>query len=1067
MAKSNINVLKDKIRGVIGSYRSYDALNKVNIEKSIDIENKVSEILVSARENLSTNEQGDFLIWAKDSIHYQLRSYPKTYGILKNNEDDKKDQDKEIGWIVTYLKAHEKRIFEYLDYKGRINENLFNGDYNVALKLLDELDKKFDESLWSITLRITIFQFFYGLEEQKAYLEKIKKKYKYGLIPFLAHRISLKNEPDVNIKRYHINLRKFLKENKDYISDPLRSFIEFKLLDGGKYGLKELLDFSTIQLNFNFIDYYETISKISKTNVESKKISYESFFNNKKINKIIHVLEANRDKSLTRIIFKDIFSENISDGKDILENVRFVVRKVLLMDENFDEYIERLNFLSEIFSFNENFKILKHFIEFFNNFNPFYYKKYLENCAYYLGDENNFIDYISGDERILGLYKNIFNRNDQIFFDYNLIPSFFGNVRCLVEFKNSILNSIDDNFLEDCTSYFIENKYSSKLIQFVLDDPLDFVENIKINKHNFLSIVILLDKYNSVKYSEEVHSEICYLVQNELDELNLRFPSDIVDLKELNLNKNHLIYFYINICVEDVLDSCDAIESSKMVREERRKILSNLIKLDKENSDLYHDEIISITSELKLRSGMEYIDGSRIHVDENALRQIIFDEFLESFKRYESLVKAGIGVSENIEEVYEQFLKKKGANNYLEIPDNDADNLLFEIITDIQSLFFFHHQYGLDSFLSKRIRHNSIAGFIRSAPEEFNLVTKKPSDNEDYRDNDYWIQRIDSPSLQVSINDVLKKFTLSFDTYITDIRNKYLQINSKNNPEGLIVPWFPNDFIPILRSGFQKTYDIDEFITASFNIFWSALEQELAKFKSKMKVDFSTEISQIYDQLVSDLSAIPRISSHSIYRDINHAITNSRTKTLAQMQYAAEWFNRSKISYKYSFTFDEWIDIAIEAALARHSSAQLEVIKNIHNDTQLVTTHLFEFADIIQILVGNINEHVHIDIVPLKIEINLDFENQVGRYTFLNPVTPETIRKGKPLLDDIRENIRQGNYMTKLTTEGNSGLYKIASIILDKNDTKSSMEFYYDDSNFVLKLTQMISWGSSHENISR
>lgn len=1067
MAKNNINILKDKVRGIIGHYRSYNVVNKINIEKSVDIEKKVSEILISAREKLSTNEQGDFLIWVKDAIHYQLRAYPKTYGILNDNEGEKKDQDKEVEWIVTYLKAHEKRIFEYLNYKDKINYNLFNGNQNAALKLLDELDQKFDESLWSITLRITIIQFFYGLEEQKAYLEKIKKKYKYGLIPFLAHRISLKNEHDVNIKRYHINLRKFLKENKDYISDSLRSFIEFKLLDCGKYGLKELLDFSSIQLNFNFIDFYETISKISKTNTESKNISYEIFFNNKKINKIVHILKANSDKSLTEMIFKDIFDENISDGNGIIENIRFLVKKILLMDEKFDDYIERLNFLSEIFSFNENFKILKNFIEFFNNFNPYYYKKYLEDCRFYLGDKNRFIDYISDNSLIYDLYENIFNQNEKIIFDHEITALFLKNVICLVEFKNSILNKIDDKFLEDCASYFIENKNSSKLIQFVLNDPLDFVENVKINKNNFLSILILLDKYNSVKYSEEVHSEICYLVQNEVEELNLKFPSDIVELKDLNLNKNHLIYFYINICVEDVLDSCDAIESSKMVREERRKILSNLIKLDKDNSDLYHDEIISITSELKLRSGMEYIDGSRIHVDENALRQIIFDEFLESFKRYESLVKAGIGVSENIEEVYEQFLKKKSANNYLEIPDNDADNLLFEIINDIQSLFFFHHQYGLDSFLSKRIRHNSIAGFIRSAPEEFNLVTKKPSDNEDYRDNDYWIQRIDSPDLQISINDVLKKFTLNFDTYITDIRNKYLQINSKNNPEGLIIPWFPNDFIPILRSGFQKTYDIDEFITASFNIFWSALEQELAKFKSKMKVEFSSEISQIYDQLVSELSAIPCISSNSIYRDINHAITNSKTKTLAQMQYAAEWFNRSKISYKYSFTFDEWIDIAIEAALARHSSAQLEVIKNIYNDTQLVTTHLFEFADIIQILVGNISEHVHIDIVPLNIEINLDFENQIGVYTFSNPVTAGTIRKGTPLLDVIRENIRQGNYMSKLTTEGNSGLYKIASIILDKNDTKSSMKFYYDDSNFVLKLTQMISWGNTHENISR
>ncbi|QNW91634.1 hypothetical protein IC799_01075 [Acinetobacter seifertii] len=1067
MAKSNINILKDKVRGMIGSYRSYDSLNKINIRKSIDIDNQVAEILSTARETLASDEQAIFLIWVKESINYQLRSYPKAYGIVKDDENELKDQKKDVEWIIIYLKAYEKKIFDYLNYKRKINYNLFNGDYENALQLLDDLDRELNESLWSINLRITILQTFYGLEEQKSYLEKVKKKYKYGLIPFLAHRASQKNEPDVNIKRYHINLKKFLKENKDYISDSLRTFIEFKLLDANNYGLKDLLDFADIQLNFNFIDFYETVSQISKRNVKLKNISYEQFFGNKKIKKISHILEMNYDESLIETIFSNIFSVNEHGAKNVINDLRVIIRKILLMDENFDEYIERLNFLSEIFSFNDNFKALKNLVDFFNNFNPIFYQKYIDECKAFLGSKSDFLDYISNDDEILDLYRNIFNKKDGIIVNYDVMPSYFENVRCLVDFQNLILSNIDDNLLEDCTSYFIRNKNSSKLIQFVLDDPLDFVEKIEITKSNFLSILILLDKYNAVKYSEEVHSEICYLVQNELEELEVNFPSDIVDLKELHLNENHLIYFYRNICVEDVLDSCDAIESSKMVREERRKILSNLIKLDKEHSDQYHDEIISITSELKLRSGMEYIDGSRIHVDENALRQIIFDEFLESFKRYESLVKAGIGVSENIEEVYEQFLKKKGTSNYLEIPDNDADQLLFEIITDLQTMFFFHHQYGLDSFLSKRIRHNSIAGFIRSAPEEFNLVTKKPSDTEDYRDNEYWIQGVDSPSLQNSINKVLKNFTLNFDTYITDIRNKYLQIKSKNNPDGLIVPWFPNEVIPVLRSGFQKTFDIDEFITASFNIFWSALEQELEKFKNKMKEDFSSEISQIYDQLLSELSAIPYIRNHNIYKEIYHAITNSKTKTLTQMQYAAEWFNRSKISYKYSFTFDEWIDIAIEAALARHSSAKLEVIKNIKNDTQLMTTHLFEFADIIQILVGNVSEHVHIDKVPLNIDINLDFEKQIGIYTFSNPVTSETIRRGTPLLEDIRRNIQQDNYMSKLTTEGNSGLYKIASIILDKNDKKSSMEFYYDDESFVLKLTQMISWDSSHENISR
>ncbi len=78
-------------------------------------------------------------------------------------------------------------------------------------------------------------------------------------------------------------------------------------------------------------------------------------------------------------------------------------------------------------------------------------------------------------------------------------------------------------------------------------------------------------------------------------------------------------------------------------------------------------------------------------------------------------------------------------------------------------------------------------------------------------------------------------------------------------------------------------------------------------------------------------------------------------------------------------------------------------------------------------------------------------------YDFENPVNTEIIAKGTPILEKIRANIAKGNYIDKLTTEGNSGLYKIASMILER-DPKGSIDFQYLDDCFSLKLIQTLSW---------
>lgn len=1058
MAKrEKIEILKDKVRGVISNNKSSRLINQRNFNTSVNIDTEISNIFLEARSTLNNSSYHDYILWVKDSVDFQLRSFPKAYGVLTQEETILKENDKSIIDLVIKTISRKRKIIEkFIYYKKIIVDNIFLNNIEDAFNALDELDNLCGESLWSISLRLTLIQYYFGLEKQKKYLDVIKSKYNYGLIPFLAHRVSLRNEPEVNPNRYKASLQKFFYENRNYVNEDLRLFLTFKLQGDVNVNLKSLVKILNFEVKFNVVDLFNTFSSILRRNLINTDQKYEDFIENKNIFKIKDLIDLDFDKVNLNVIFKDIFSlSDCGNNISFVDEIKLLICKILTFQDNYDRNLERLSVLIELLSFNDNFYYLKGFLEFFEKFNVNAlnnfrkYEKYSGNI--------NFVNFLSNEECISDLYSVFFNIEVRDFILVKNNKKMFDNICEVMKHKYNIEYGFNSCNINEVVNYFVNNENKDKLIKFVIDDPFYIVGRLEGYTGNFVQILILLSKYNSIDFSEDLHSEIAAILQNQLDKFGIKYPSDLISL-DLGVEVNQLIYFFKNICVEDILDNCDYLTSSILVREERRKVLSNLIKLDKDKSEIYHDDIISITSELKLRSGMEYIDGSRIHVDEGAIRQIILENFIESFKRYENLVKAGIGVSDDFSEVYENFLlKRQGSDKFLELPSNDADNLLLEIVYDIHNLFMFHEKFGLDSFLSKRIRHNSIAGFIRSAPEEFHLVTKKPSNEEDYRSNEHWISKFSSIEVKSQLDLALNKFTKSFDDYVTSIRNDYLQIYSKDNSKGLISSVITTDFIFLLRSIFQVTFDIEEFITGCFNFFWSSLEVSLANVKNTLRNNFSLEISELHDALLADIVKICEIESEFSYREIRDAITASKTKSVAQLQYASEWFIKSRINFKYSFTLDEWVDIAIEAALARHSSAKLNVTKNINDNTEILTTNLFHLADIIQIIVGNISEHVHTPSVPLNISIQLDFDEGIITYLFENPVDTDTVIKGSPILEKIRANISKGNYVDKLTTEGNSGLYKIASIILE-GDPKGMIDFQYCNNSFTLKLIQTLRW---------
>lgn len=90
------------------------------------------DILEEARATLDSNTYLDFVVWTKKSIGYQLRRYPRPYGIFK--QDEKRLEDGKllnIGLSIKMIDANRKIIKDFIHLKKKIYKCLLENNIDT------------------------------------------------------------------------------------------------------------------------------------------------------------------------------------------------------------------------------------------------------------------------------------------------------------------------------------------------------------------------------------------------------------------------------------------------------------------------------------------------------------------------------------------------------------------------------------------------------------------------------------------------------------------------------------------------------------------------------------------------------------------------------------------------------------------------------------------------------------------------------------------------------------------------------------------------------------------------
>lgn len=509
-----------------------------------------------------------------------------------------------------------------------------------------------------------------------------------------------------------------------------------------------------------------------------------------------------------------------------------------------------------------------------------------------------------------------------------------------------------------------------------------------------------------------------------------------------------LSYFLDKVCTTAMLDMLPAIHSSREVLEERREICGYLTVVDKGSNDRLGDEILGLSRELTVIDGLQTIDGSRVHVDTESLSKALKVDLGESFQRYLSLKGKEDGGAEAIGTLLKDIASREQPPEYLlAIPVSERDTLLVSMIRRARERFLFDVPHGLDSYLSKRIRHGSIVGVLRSPAEREAVLAKRGLDGT-YRHSGTWADRVADASQRAALAAAIISLSKSVDQQLTRIKDVLLHVRSETKPLGLFDAVLTPPAYLIIRSYVNADATLDSFIETMFRSLWGMIGSSLAEAQTLLRKQSVVFVSEQFQSLRAKAQKILKVPEERAEFDAAAARASVGMQTA--LITAASWFEPAE-SKPRMYSLDEVIDIAV--ASVRATTPEFRPDLKITGDVTVDFSDLSlpTVGDLLYIAFGNVAAHARNPSTPcIWIDISKGAAQNSLVFRIRNEVPASALTSLPAKLELIRQDLRASKGITRARSEGGSGLHKLATFVTDS--ANEALDFGIVDDKFQLQL---------------
>ncbi len=632
----------------------------------------------------------------------------------------------------------------------------------------------------------------------------------------------------------------------------------------------------------------------------------------------------------------------------------------------------------------------------------------------------------------------------------------YGILTCLLE-----LGNIKDAVVLVARENISNPNFSNKLRSLYLINQL--INNDDDEIFQEISTSIFLHQYQ-ININP---NDLWITYDNFLSSHGLSYPKEIESIIE-KFEINKVVYFLKHICKQEVFDSSYLFETQDELDNERIEICSILTRFDSENFEEYINEISEINRSILIRKGIKQMDESKIYVDVKGIKRSIYKDIKESFDRSLNLLNLSLDQIQKLdlesENVIIPYYGKSSETKKVEFSDSNIKitsysrfQQFLDIFYKIRDKFIASNEFGIDTYLSMRIRHGTLLGEIRSVFENNFLVTKKEDNSPNYKNNIYWNKlKLSSPDIERDFKLILADFSKKIDDISEELKNKKIQIKTeRRESEGFFDYSFDdNELLKIFRDRVGAIEDFDEFFEEIINILWERTELNLFKIRDDISENIKPTMVKLLVKLSEDIEILIQKSDYPEVNELIRNITICQTDIKNELDKVASWFKRTN-----SKTINEFfIQLPIDSTLTTLKRLfkdynNLGPVLNIDCDVKFEGEFFPHFSYIFQNLLHNVIQHSKLEYTKLKVRIDVkEFENNLS--IIIQNNFSETIN-----LDDLnikihktRQSLLQSIDNDRIRAEEGTGYLKIQKTL--KSDlSRDSFRIDIDnvDNNRIFK----------------
>lgn len=509
-----------------------------------------------------------------------------------------------------------------------------------------------------------------------------------------------------------------------------------------------------------------------------------------------------------------------------------------------------------------------------------------------------------------------------------------------------------------------------------------------------------------------------------LSEVGIDRPSDLREHLS-TFNSDRLRFFLRYICVPEVMDSSITYATTEELENERIKICQLLREIDPSNEDTFANEISLLQKRAALRGAIRSANRSKIYIDTSAIEASLDSRLRELFDRFRT-----IG---HLDPASRALLPQ----SLILDPDvivitDESIEIHRKLFEELRSRFLSSDEHGLDSYLSVRVRHGTLAGQIRNAFERFHLATRRDSASGSYEINKYWESRVPSqdPFVFNYLDQVLAEFSTNLDAIIEDVKSKWVQIRTAD----LKGAYFDYEFTDREMSKlYVRTLDVDnfeDFADILFDELWMRTEKNLKQLRAAITGDLGDLLTAALDKL---REAVERL--WDIPPSFLSDIANCRTAIQNELQIVAGWFVVERDGTPDDFDVRLAVDSSIEIVRKTFPLDCGSVTLHAEEGLQLKGRVFPHLLDLLYILVENVIKHSRPEKVGSVVSVGrnenklwIQVENSLSSSVDAAPLAAR--------IPELKARVSEMDASERIRREGGTGFYKLAKIL--QHDIKST-----------------------------